>query len=120
MKPDSLDQLLSAYSAQPVPTHQNASRADVWNAIARRRQASLWQRITGSLGGTELIARPALAFSALAVAAVIGAIPAARVAQISREGRLARQSIHLEAFSAQSTVFATVLAGPLNRVGTGR
>ncbi len=114
MNPDPLDRLLSDYAQQSVPLRSNASRADVWTEIERRRAESPWQRLSGWMGFAELFGRPILAASALAFAALVGVVPAAMVGHSANESRLARKSIHLEAFSARSNGLAMVLAKPLS------
>ena len=112
MKPDPLDDLLSSYAQHPVPSRANATRTDVWNAIEQRRRRSHWRRWLAFADIGELIARPSLALAALAFAAVMGIVPAALAAHSARESQMARQSIHLEAFSSRTNGIAMVLSRP--------
>ena len=110
MKPDPLDALLSSYAQQRVPTRANATRADIWNEIEQRRR--LWQRWLAFADIGELIARPSLALAVFAFAALVGIVPAALSGHSARESQMARQSIHLEAFSARANGVAMVLSRP--------
>ena len=112
MKPDRLDDLLSSYAQQPVPTRANATRGDIWNAIEQRRHRGLWRRWLAFADIGELIARPSLALATLAFAALVGIVPAALSGHSARESQMARQSIHLEAFSARANGIAMVLSRP--------
>lgn len=112
MNPDPLDELLSSYAKHPVPTRANATRADIWSAIEDRKKRSTWRRWLSFADVTELVGRPSLALSALAFAALVGIVPAAVAGRAANETRMARQSIHLEAFSAKANGIAMVLSRP--------
>lgn len=112
MKPDPLDKLLSSYAQRPVPTRANATRADIWSAIERRRGRSSWRRWPTFADIGELVGRPSLAVGALAFAALVGMVPAALAARSAMRSQMARQSIHLEAFSPKASGIAMVLSRP--------
>lgn len=102
MNPDPLDLLLSSYAKQPVP-RTTVSRGDVWREIECRRDAGpKWRVWFGFTDVSDFLGRPTLAFSTLVFAALVGVIPAAVVAKAQNETRLAKQSIHFEAFSSRT------------------
>ncbi len=112
MNSDPLDNLLTSYAKQPVPTRANATRVDIWEAIERRRRQGNWRRWLTFSDLGELVGRPSLAISALAFAALVGIVPAALASRSATQSQMARQSIHLEAFSAKATGIAMVLSRP--------
>ena len=114
MNPDPLDDLLSAYAKQRVPTQSNATRADILAAIRQRRSASGWRQWFTFGDISDLFAKPVLTAPALAFAALIGVVPAVVVAKGRHEERLATTSIHFEAFSPR-VVGVAMLSGHVGR-----
>ena len=99
MNPDPIDELLSAYAKQPMPVAPDRMTAGVWQEIERRRSRFAWL-----LGESwhELVRRPILAYSALGVALLAGLLPAATFAS-AEHARRARDSLHFDVFSADTT-----------------
>ena len=96
MKPDPIDDLLSAYASQPLPPAPHRIATDVWRDIEQRRRSGFGGLI--GLNWRELLQRPALALSALALALLVGLMPAA-LTHSANEAERARQSLHFEVFS---------------------
>jgi hypothetical protein len=113
MKHDLLDSLLAAYAKQPLPTAAEPSVREIWREIERRRAQSVWERMFSVMEFRELFAQPRMAVVALALAMVVGVVPAALVGRAENERRLARQSIHFEVFAAGSGSLGPVFGGPL-------
>jgi hypothetical protein len=100
MKPDALDQHLAAYAKQPLPSAPTGTKADIWREIECRRRQSFWARSFPVLDWHEIFSEPRLAGAALAFAVAMGVFPAVLVARAENQKRLARESIHLEVFTA--------------------
>ena len=100
MNPDPLDDLLSAYAKQPMPTPPQVT-AEVWSEIAQRRRRPFWSGLLPALNWNELFREPRLVVSALALALIAGVLPAA-MAHSNTETKLARESLHFDVFSARS------------------
>lgn len=103
MNSDPLDKLLDAYSRQPAPKPPDRFAAGVWQEIKLRRDQSLWRRALRSLGWQELFREPRVAIPALALAVLIGLLPALSIRSYDRT-RLARESLHFEVFSPKLSV----------------
>lgn len=113
MKHDPLEQTLASYARQPLPPCPEQLTADVWRDIERRRQESVWSRLFPLLDWHELFGEPRLAVVALGFAVMIGVVPAVVLSRAENTKRLARQSMHFEVFSANSSAqFATLFAEP--------
>lgn len=95
MKPDPIDDLLSAYAKQPLPPAPDRLATDVWHDIERRRSAfgSLL-----ALNWRELLRRPRLTMSALALALLAGLLPAA-LTKSANDAHRVRDSLNFEVFS---------------------
>lgn len=111
MNPDPLDDLLSRYSQQPAPVVPNRLKADIWQTIEQRRSSSwsfgaLWR---------DLWHRPRLVLSALAVALLIGALPAASIHLADQETQLVRKSLRLDVFSPDNSSVLMASIRPLGR-----
>ena len=119
MKPDSLETMLAAYAAKPLPTSSEPSTAEIWREIDRRRQ-SFWSRIFPVLDWRELFAEPRLAVAAVAFAVMVGVVPAMAYNRVENERRLARQSIHFDVFSSDAGAFGAVFAKPVAMVTSGK
>lgn len=116
MNSDSLDQLLHAYSQQPLPPPPNRLTSGVWREIELRRRRSWWLGIFPTLSWQELFAEPRLAVAGLAVALIAGVLPAA-AARASADAQLAQTSLHFDVFSAYSPGLpATLLTKRANMV----
>ena len=100
MNPDPLDDLLSDYAKQPMPTPPQVTM-DVWNEIAQRRRRPFWSGLLPVLDWRELFREPRLVVAALALALMAGVLPAA-MARSNAETKLARESLHFDVFSARS------------------
>ena len=108
MNPDPLDDLLRAYSGQPLPPPSQQAQARIWHEIEHRRRGH-WFGNPRGLSWRELFSEPRLAIAALGVALVTGIMPAA-AAHSFEAPRLARESLHLEVFTTcPSCVPANVL-----------
>jgi hypothetical protein len=101
MNPDPLDDLLKAYSAQPLPPPAPQSKATIWREIEKRRRRA-WSGIFVVLSWRELFAEPRLAIAGLAVALITGMVPAA-AAHAFESPRVVRESLHLEVFTTCSS-----------------
>ncbi|MDP3073794.1 MAG: hypothetical protein Q8N18_26150 [Opitutaceae bacterium] len=99
MNPDPIDDLLSAYAKQPLPTAPDRLTADVWRDIERRRSRFGW--LIG-LSWHELLRQPRLAVAALGLALLAGLLPAATLRSVEHAQR-ARESLHFEVFSPDTT-----------------
>ena len=97
MNSDPIDDLLSAYAKQPLPTAPDRFTADVWKDIEQRRHRGLGALL--GLNWRELLERPRLALSALGLALLAGLLPAV-AARSADHALLARDSLHFEVFSA--------------------
>lgn len=100
MKPDPLEDFLAEYSRQPVPENAKPSRTAIWAEINRRRNESFWARIVSVLDLRELLGEPRVAIASLALAALVGSVPAAIVSRHESERQMARHSIHFEVFDS--------------------
>ena len=101
MNSNPLDDLLHAYSKQPLPPPPPFSRAEIWRDIDVRRRRSSWLRLLPVLSWRDLFAEPRVAVAGLMMALLTGMVPAA-VASSSKAPRLARSSLHLDVFSTCS------------------
>jgi hypothetical protein len=101
MNPDPLDDLLKAYSGQPLPLQPLQSKAPIWREIEQRRRRA-WLGIFHVLSWRELFAEPRLAVAGLALALVTGMAPAA-AAHAFESPRVLRESLHLEVFTTCSS-----------------
>lgn len=96
MNSNPIDDLLSAYAKQPLPSAPDRLSADVWQEIEQRRHRGFGALL--GLNWSELLRRPRLALSALVLALVAGLLPA--VATQSADHALrARESLHFDVFS---------------------
>ncbi len=120
MKPDRLENMLADYAAQPLPTSPEPSTAEVWQAIERRRQESLWSHRFLVFDWRELFAEPRLAVAAVAFAVTVGVVPAVAFNRIENERMLARQSIHFDVFSSHAGALGSVFARPGAMMTTGK
>ena len=110
MNSHQLDDLLRAYSKQPLPPPQERLTSGVWREIEQRRHRRFWMGIFPVLSWRELFADPRLAVAGLAVALLAGVLPAA-VVRASDNAQLVRTSLHFDVFSTQSPGMpATLLA----------
>lgn len=107
-----LDSMLADYAKHPLPTFKGPSRADVWGEIEQRRKQSSWSRVLSMLDVRDLFGEPRMALAALAVAALVGVVPAAMVGRTQNERRLARQSIHFEVFALSQNPLGSVFTEP--------
>ena len=98
MNSDPLDDLLDAYAKQSTPPPSQLATG-VWHKIARHRNRTLWQRLLHSLEWHELFREPRVALSALALALLIGLMPAFATRSYGQV-KLARESLHFEVFSS--------------------
>lgn len=99
MKPDPLDDLLKAYSEQPLPLPPLQSKATIWREIEQRRRHRWWFGLFPLLSWRELFAEPRLAIAGLAVALVTGIMPAAAAQTFIVKPRVVRDSLHLDVFT---------------------
>jgi hypothetical protein len=120
MKPDSLEEMLVAYAAQPLPASSEPSLANVRREIDRRRRQTVWSRMFPLLDWRELFAEPRMAVAALAFAVVVGVVPTMALNRIENERRLARQSIHFDVFSSDAGALGSVFAKPAALVTPSR
>jgi ABC-type nitrate/sulfonate/bicarbonate transport system permease component len=118
MKHDPFDALLAAYAKQPLPTEAGPSAGEVWREIERRRTQSIWARMFSSLELRELFSEPRMAVVAVALAAIVGVVPAALVGRTENAQRLARRSIHFEVFAMDSGSLGSVFVKPVALVPT--
>ena len=110
MKPDPLDQMLTAYAEQPLPPDPTRLNVDIRAEIARRCQASFWARFFPPLGWHEFFSEPRFAVVALGFALVTGAVPAVVLARTESTHQLAQQAMHFEVFSSgASNQLATLI-----------
>ncbi len=98
MNSDPLDELLGAYSKQSTPPPPDHLTAGVWHEIERRRGQTFWTRLLPSLDWHELFREPRLAIPALALAFLIGLLPAAAT-RSNAQVRTTQESLHFEVFS---------------------
>jgi hypothetical protein len=96
MNSDPIDDLLSAYAKQPLPTAPDRFTADVWKDIEQRRHRGLGALL--GLNWRELLHRPRFALTALGLALLAGLLPAA-VTRSADHALLVRDSLHFEVFS---------------------
>ena len=96
MNSDPIDDLLSSYAKQPLPTAPDRFTADVWKDIEQRKRRGFGALL--GLNWRELLERPRLAFSAFALALAAGLLPAV-VSRSADHALLARDSLHFEVFS---------------------
>ena len=96
---DPIDELLSAYAKQPMPSAPDRMTAGVWQDIECRRSRFAWL-----LGQSwhDLVRRPILTCSALGLALLAGLLPAATLASAEHAQR-ARASLHFDVFSADTS-----------------
>lgn len=105
MNSDPLDKLLDAYSRQPVPKPPARFATGVWQEIKLRRDQALWRRALRSLGWQELFREPRVAIPAMALAVLIGLLPALSI-RSHDQARLARESLNFEVFSTKLSATA--------------
>ncbi|MBI4622754.1 MAG: hypothetical protein HY736_05960 [Verrucomicrobia bacterium] len=96
MNSDPIDDLLRAYSQQPMPPPP-LSKAAIWREIEQRRHRS-WFGMLPVLSWRELFAEPGMAIAGLVVALIAGMVPVA-AARASDTPRLARESLHFDVFT---------------------
>jgi hypothetical protein len=99
MNPDPLDDLLKAYSEQPLPLPPLQSKATIWREIEQRRRRRTWFGIFPVRSWRELFAEPRLAIAGLAIALVTGIVPAAAAHSFGETPRVVRESLHLDVFT---------------------
>ena len=100
MNPDPLDNLLSDYSKQSMPTPQQGT-SEIWREIEHRRRRPFFGGLLPALNWNEFFREPRLVIPALVLALMAGVLPAAMVrADVSPQ--LARESLHFDVFSARS------------------
>ena len=109
MNSDPLDDLLGAYSKQSTPPPPDRLTTGVWQEIEHRRNQTFWHRVLPSLSWLELFREPRVALPALALALLIGLLPATTVRSYGQV-RLARESLHFEVFSPNLSA-ATLWSG---------
>ncbi|MBI5767806.1 MAG: hypothetical protein HZA93_08415 [Verrucomicrobia bacterium] len=107
MNSDPLDELLSAYAKQPLPSAPDRFTADVWKDIEHRRHRRLGTLL--GLNWRELLERPRLALSALGLALLAGLVPAI-MARSADHALLARDSLHFEVFSPDTPLVLVATA----------
>ncbi|MEO6994466.1 MAG: hypothetical protein ABI273_12605 [Lacunisphaera sp.] len=100
MNSDPLDDLLRTYAKHPVPTPPELTTA-VWSMIANRRKRPFWSGLLPVLSLSEVFREPRLAFPALALALLVGILPAT-ITSSTAAAKLARESLHFEVFAAHS------------------
>lgn len=98
MNTDPLDDLLGAYSKQSTPPPPDRLTTGVWHEIELRRSQTFWRRVLPSLDWHELFQEPRVAIPALALALLIGLLPAVAT-RSSPQRSIAHQSLHFEIFS---------------------
>lgn len=98
MNSDPLDELLRSYSQKPSPAPAERLSSDVWKSIRLHRKQSFWTRMLPILDWREVFAEPRFIAAALAVALLVGALPAVMTGR-SPSPRLVRESLHFEVFS---------------------
>ncbi len=110
MNSDQLDDLLRAYSKQPLPPPPAGLTPGVWREIEqRRRRGAWWSRLFPILSWRELF-EPRLAIASVALALLTGVLPLA-AARAVETPRLARNSLHFDVFSTRPPGLpATLLA----------
>lgn len=99
MNSDPLDDLLRAYSKEPLPEPTSFPKAELWRAIEHRRRKASWTGLFPILSWRELFREPRLAVAGLAVALVAGIVPAAAAHTYVVTPRVARESLHLDVFT---------------------
>jgi hypothetical protein len=99
MNPDPLDDLLRSYSQEPLPDPPPLPKAQIWRTIERRRRDSWWSRVFPVANWREMFREPRLAVAGLAVALVMGIVPAAAAHTFVSAPRVARESLHLDVFT---------------------
>ena len=99
MNPDPLDDLLCSYSKESLPDPPPFPKVQMWRTIERRRQDSWWSRLFPVLSWREMFREPRLAMAGLAVALVMGIVPAAAARTYVSAPRVARESLHLDVFT---------------------
>ncbi|HVU15458.1 MAG TPA: hypothetical protein VHD32_00925 [Candidatus Didemnitutus sp.] len=99
MNSDPLDELLRSYSKQPLPSPAERLTPDVWKTIQLRRKQTFWSRMLPILDWREVFGEPRIVVAALAVALLVGTLPAMLAGRVANP-RLARESLHFEVFSA--------------------
>ena len=110
MNSDSIDELLRAYSKQPLPPPPEGLTTGVWREIDLRRRRPSWLGLFPVLNWRELFAEPRLAAAGLSLALIVGILPAT-AARSFGQARLARDSLHFDVFSTRSLgTPATLLA----------
>lgn len=107
MNSDPLDRKLAAYASQSMPAAPTGISADVWREIERRRSSTRF-------GWSDLLARPRLAFAAIAFAVAAGVAPALAFAKLQISRRLASDSLHFDTFSTRSA--AQVMSAAPERI----
>ncbi len=95
-----------------MPHVTGPSTAEIWREIELRRTQSLWSRISSALELPDLLSQPRVAIATLALAAVVGVIPAAMIGRAENERRLARHSIHFEVFAVSANPIGSVFTSP--------
>lgn len=109
MNSDPLDELLRSYSQQPSPAPAERLSSDVWRAIKLSRRQPFWSRMLPILSWRDVFAEPRLVAAALAVAFLVGMLPAALIGR-EASPRLARESLHFEVFSVVGPAIVEQLA----------
>ncbi|MBI2813039.1 MAG: hypothetical protein HYX71_01995 [Opitutae bacterium] len=98
MNTDPLDDLLMGYAKQPAPPPPDRLTAGIWHEIELRRDQTYWRRVVPSLDWHELFREPRVAVAALALALLVGLLPAVTMPSYG-QGGIARKSLYFEVFS---------------------
>jgi len=114
MNSDPLEQTLAAYARQLPPSAPKRLTTDVWREIEKRRQKAFWSGFLPMLDWRELFSEPRLAVAALMLATAMGVVPATIIARAENQKSLARESIHFEVFSVNSTAQLAVIVPSLS------
>jgi len=97
MNSDPLDDLLHAYAKQPLALSHSNLKTGVWRRIETVRSRMLGWRFALR----DLLLGPRIALAGLAVALVVGIVPAV-TARAMDQSSIARTSLHLDVFSTRS------------------
>ena len=107
MNSDFIDDYLR--SSREAPPFASLS-AQVWQEIDRRKRSRFRLRVFMATDWADLLGEPLLLVSAIALAVIMGVVPAALSTKLNDAG-LVRQSLHFEVFSASTAaLFASSAA----------